>query len=139
MKKHIVFVYGTLRKHESNHHLLRDTACVDRKCWTEGELYDSHLGYPFLIPASDSRVYGEAYQIDDLQLEKLDQLEGYEGPGENNYYDRTEQLVHTDSESFQALVYILPVRKQPINMERIESGDWRVYRLLNQNFNKNCQ
>lgn len=139
MKKHMVFVYGTLRKQECNHHLLKDAACVARQCWTEGELYDSNLGYPFLVPASDSRVYGEAYQVDDLQLEKLDRLEGYIGPGENNYYDRIEQLVRTDTESFQALVYVLPVRKQLQNMKRIENNDWRVFRMLNQNFNNSCQ
>ncbi|MFL6562348.1 MAG: gamma-glutamylcyclotransferase, partial [Bacillus sp. (in: firmicutes)] len=58
-----------------------------------------------------------------------DQLEGYSGPGKNNYYDRIEQIVHAETKSFRALVYVLPKGKQLDNMKRIESGDWRRFRL----------
>ncbi|MFL6561108.1 MAG: gamma-glutamylcyclotransferase [Bacillus sp. (in: firmicutes)] len=125
MKKQLVFVYGTLRQNERNHHLLKDAICVARQCWTEGMLYDSQLGYPFLVLDSSGRVYGELYQVDALQLKALDHLEGYKGPEEDNYYDRIEQLVQTDTESFQAKVYVLPSdRKQTMDMEPIKSGDW---------------
>ncbi|MBV7504507.1 gamma-glutamylcyclotransferase [Bacillus sp. sid0103] len=127
MNKQLVFVYGTLRKNQRNHHFLRNASCIVRECWTVGELYDSNLGYPFLVTVLSGRVSGELYQVDDIQLESLDHLEGYTGSAETNYYDRIEQLVKTDLGSFRALVYVLPSGKQTGNMERIESGDWCMY------------
>jgi gamma-glutamylcyclotransferase (GGCT)/AIG2-like uncharacterized protein YtfP len=59
MNQHYVFVYGTLRKNEGNHHLLRDAVCIARQCWTEGQLYDSHSGFPYLVQSTGAKVYGE--------------------------------------------------------------------------------
>jgi gamma-glutamylcyclotransferase (GGCT)/AIG2-like uncharacterized protein YtfP len=129
VNKQLVFVYGTLRKNEKNHHLLRNALRIAAECWTEGELYDSNLGYPFLVSSSSGRVYGELYQVDDIQLEALDQLEGYTSSAETNYYDRIEQLVKTNLGSFRAWVYVLPNGKLLRNMKRIECGDWCVFRL----------
>ncbi|AZU61898.1 hypothetical protein CHR53_11740 [Neobacillus mesonae] len=131
LTKHLVFVYGTLRWHESNHHLLFGAECVAQQCWTKGKLYDSNLGYPFLAASEDNKVYGELYQVeDDEMLEKLDELEGYYGPGENNYYIRYSQQIHTDKGSYQAFVYILPEDREPQDMRFIDGGDWCVDQLL---------
>lgn len=133
MKKHDVFVYGTLRKHESNHFLLKDATCIARQCWTTGKLFDSFHGYPFLAQAKNNRTYGELYQVDDNELQALDDLEDYEGPGKNNLYDRKIQEVYTDLGTYRAYVYVLPNEEPVKSMNEIERGDWSVYRLLKQN------
>lgn len=132
MKKQYVFVYGTLRKHESNHYLLKGAELIASQCWTAGKLYDSHCGYPFLAKAQSSRVFGELYHVNDAQMKALDHLEGYYGPEKNNLYDRSLQEVYTDQGIYQAFVYVLPNRKQIKSMAEIESGDWCIDRLLQQ-------
>lgn len=131
MTKQLVFVYGTLRKHERNHHLLRDAACIARQCWTDGRLVDSELGYPYLVSSAHDRVYGELYEVTHLELKALDQLEGYRGPGQDNYYNRIEQMVQTDTGKVAAYVYTLPSEKLTRSLKRIKSGDWSVEQLVN--------
>ncbi|MFJ7726701.1 gamma-glutamylcyclotransferase [Neobacillus sp. NPDC097160] len=133
MNKQLVFVYGTLRKHQRNHHLLSGATCLASQCWTVGKLIDSEFGYPYLVPSASGRVYGEIYQVDQLQLKALDTLEGYHGPKQNNYYLRTKQLIHTDTESYEAFVYIFSNEKLTRNLMQIKNGDWSVNQLLNQN------
>lgn len=130
MGKQNVFVYGTLRRHEENHYLLKDADCIARQCWTAGKLLDANLGYPFLQQSTVSRVYGELYQVNKEQLMALDQLEGYDGEGKNNYYDRKVQKIYSDKGTFQAFVYVLPGEKQGRNMKEIEGGNWCIHRFL---------
>jgi gamma-glutamylcyclotransferase (GGCT)/AIG2-like uncharacterized protein YtfP len=132
-KNNLVFVYGTLRKHQSNAHLLKAATLVAAQCWMKGEMYDSPFGYPFMKQSENGTVYGELYQVNDQQLKRLDDLEDYRGAGQDNLYDRVLQTVYTDTGSFQALVYVLPKNKQIENLTYIEGGNWSVYRLLKDN------
>jgi gamma-glutamylcyclotransferase (GGCT)/AIG2-like uncharacterized protein YtfP len=132
MKKYYVFVYGTLRKHESNHYLLKGAELIARQCWTGGKLYDSHCGYPFLAKVQSSRVYGELYQVNDTQMKALDHLEGYHGPEKSNLYDRSLQKVYTDKGIYQAYVYVLPKGEEVMRMVEIKSGDWVIEKLQKQ-------
>ncbi|MBO0960063.1 gamma-glutamylcyclotransferase [Neobacillus sp. MM2021_6] len=132
VKPYRVFVYGTLRKNERNHHLLNGATCLARQCWTVGKLIDSEYGYPYFVPSASGRVFGELYQVDELQLKDLDVLEGYHGPGQNNYYLRTMQLVYSATESQEAYVYILPNEKVNRNLKQIKNGDWCVHQLCKQ-------
>ncbi|MGG1679457.1 gamma-glutamylcyclotransferase [Neobacillus sp. NRS-1170] len=129
MEKHLVFVYGTLRRYERNHHLLKNAECLADNCWTHGTLLDSGSGYPYLVQSSCHRVYGELYQVNDDELQDLDLLEEYYGPGKDNYYDRVVQSVHTEITDYQAFVYVLPEGREQPNIVQIKEGDWRVYRL----------
>ena len=129
---HLVFVYGTLRKHECNHFYLNGARCVALNCWTNGKLYDPNLGYPFLAQSECDQVFGELYQVDDEQLASLDQLEDYEGPGKNNLYDRNVQTIHTAGGTHQAFVYVLPIGSSVGEMVPIEGGDWCKYRASKQ-------
>ncbi|MEH7335795.1 gamma-glutamylcyclotransferase family protein [Neobacillus drentensis] len=129
MKKYLVFVYGTLRRYERNHHLLKNAECLADKCWTQGDLFDSGNGYPYLVLSSQDWVFGELYQVNDDELQALDLLEEYYGPGEDNYYNRIVQSVHTESGDFEACVYVLPEGRQQPNLVQIKEGDWCVYRL----------
>lgn len=132
VEKYMVFVYGTLRKHQRNHYLLSGAPCIASQCWTVGKLIDSENGYPYLVPSASDRVYGELYLVDQLQLKELDTLEGYYGTNQNNYYDRTKQHIYTDSESYEAFVYILSNEKVNPNLKEIKNGDWSVNQLLKQ-------
>lgn len=126
-----VFVYGTLREHESNHTLLKDAVCLAKQCWTFGVLYDTGLGYPAMMTGKKTRVYGELYEVNEEQLKKLDWLEGYEAEGISNEYDRITQTIYTDSTSEQAYVYVFPATKIK-SLTCINSGDWKVYNYSTQ-------
>ncbi|WP_413299801.1 gamma-glutamylcyclotransferase [Bacillus sp. 1P10SD] len=132
-KVHRVFVYGTLRQHESNHYLLKEARCVSRQCWTYGTLYDTGFGYPAMVKSTHNRVYGELYEVTPQQLERLDRLEGYEREGKNNLYERMTQVVHTDFDTAEAYVYTYPSSKRMGKSDKITFGDWKCHRYLQQN------
>ncbi|NVN82136.1 MULTISPECIES: gamma-glutamylcyclotransferase [unclassified Vibrio] len=72
--QHLVFVYGTLRQGQSNHHYLQNGELLGRFDTPESfALFD--LGaYPAMISGKKS-VAGEVYIINDEILESLDRLE----------------------------------------------------------------
>lgn len=72
--QHLVFVYGTLRQGQSNHHYVQDCELLGRfDTPKEFALFD--LGaYPALTCGSKS-VVGEVYVINDEVLASLDRLE----------------------------------------------------------------
>ncbi|MDC0611280.1 gamma-glutamylcyclotransferase [Vibrio sp.] len=74
MQLHLVFVYGSLRKGESNHWYLESSQFIGAFA-TEPEFAMYDLGpYPGIVEGSFS-VRGEVYQIDDDTLHHLDELE----------------------------------------------------------------
>lgn len=126
-----VFVYGTLRKHESNHYLIKKARCVSSQSWTNGILYDTGDGYPGMAESTMKRVYGEVYEVDAQQLELIDALEEYKGEGQDNLYERIIQMVHTDFGTIEAYVYVYA---SPIDeLEEIGFGDWKCHQYLHQN------
>ncbi|WP_062110039.1 gamma-glutamylcyclotransferase [Bacillus niameyensis] len=122
-----IFVYGTLRQGERNSHLLKNAARVAEQCWTNGALYDTGYGYPALKQAYNSRVYGELYAITESELTTIDQLEGYSVNGENNLYERIEQIVYTDQGEVNAIMYI--ANQDDLLATKIPNGDWKVHKL----------
>lgn len=127
-KGHLVFVYGTLRKHQYYHDLLQGSELVAEQCWTAGRLFDTGYGYPALVHDDRGQVYGEVYRVSDEVLAKLDELEGYYGPGQANEYERVIQTIHGDKGPWEAFVYIyLKLQK---HMPEIAGGDWSVYSYL---------
>ncbi|WP_026672093.1 gamma-glutamylcyclotransferase [Alkalihalobacterium bogoriense] len=127
MKRTLLFVYGTLRKGESNHHYVTDAIIRAEQCWTKGELYDTTFGYPVMKKGIEN-VYGELYEVNEQQLEAINELEGYEGEGKTNLYERVSQTVYTDKGEVEALLYI--AGDPLIQCEtKIKLGDWKVYRF----------
>lgn len=126
-EKYLVFVYGTLRRHEANHHLLKGAWCVAQQAWTKGILYDTGLGYPGLKVANEGMVYGELYEVDFKQLHNLDELEDYFGPGQNNLYNRDKQIVLTDQGEYEAFVYSIHPDQEGLLKQAIPLGDWTIY------------
>ena len=130
--KHLVFVYGTLRKNEQNHYLLKDATCIAEQAWTSGVMYATGYYYPVLTNQQEGMVYGELYEVNEKQLSRLDELEGYKGKGNNNLYNRVKQTIYTDKGEYEAYVYVMDRRDPEFFQERIESADWKVYQLLNE-------
>ncbi|XP_018393960.1 PREDICTED: putative gamma-glutamylcyclotransferase CG2811 isoform X2 [Cyphomyrmex costatus] len=123
---HRIFVYGTLKRGEPNHGLIKDTANGYAKFLGLGR---TTVQYPLVIatkynipmllkkPNTGNYVFGEIYDVDSNMMERLDELE--EHP---KFYVRTEETVlltseaslkpgktfEEVSESTKAWVYFLP-------------------------------
>ena len=110
---HNVFVYGTLRRGESNHHWLRGARFLQH--WTTPAwftLYD--IGpCPVLCDQGNQRVRGEIYRVSSRGMALLDRLEDYPA-----HYDR--RLITTPCG--QAWIYFQ--HRAPSSGRGIPSGDW---------------
>jgi gamma-glutamylcyclotransferase (GGCT)/AIG2-like uncharacterized protein YtfP len=131
MKNYYVFVYGTLRQYERNHHLLEEATCMAKQCWTYGILYNTGLGYPAMVKDPTKRVYGELYKVNKEQLKRLDLLEGYSGKGKLNHYERVTETVFTDFGMVQAEMYVYPPANAT-HLKEITFGDWKCHQYLAQ-------
>ncbi|MGF1681979.1 gamma-glutamylcyclotransferase family protein [Photobacterium minamisatsumaniensis] len=109
-----VFVYGTLRKGESNHHLLVRETYIGR-CQVNNGYRLYNLGdYPAIISAEPSLpITGEVYEVSDDVMAELDRLE--ECPV---LYLRA--LVKTEFGQAWIYIYTRPVERFPV----INHGDW---------------
>lgn len=109
---HLVFVYGTLRQGEANHHYLAGSQRLGM--WVTPPSYALHdLGpYPGLSAGQQS-IQGEVYQVDDSTLAQLDILEDV--PVEY----RRENI---DTPYGLAWIYIYQDTSRLNSL--IESGDW---------------
>ncbi|CAL1679904.1 unnamed protein product [Lasius platythorax] len=94
---HRVFVYGTLKRGEPNHGLIKDAANGYAKFLGLGRTTVSYplviatkYNIPFLLKKPDvgNFVLGEIYDVDSKMLKRLDELE--EHP---TFYERTEEEV----------------------------------------------
>jgi gamma-glutamylcyclotransferase (GGCT)/AIG2-like uncharacterized protein YtfP len=132
MKKHSVFVYGTLRKHECNHYLLKEAILVAEQAWTKGALFDTGYGYPAVKESSREKVYGEVYLVTDEQLSRLDHLEGYEEGADNNLYNRKQQVIKHDRGETKAYIYTIAEDKENMLRKQIKLGDWKEWHLQKQ-------
>ncbi|MGQ0512975.1 gamma-glutamylcyclotransferase family protein [Bacillus sp. D-CC] len=125
---HYVFVYGTLRKEQTNAHYMQGAICIADKAWTYGKLFDTNEGYPAMTYSSEEKVYGEVYEINDEILHKLDELEEYTGNAETDLYDRITQTVYATDREIEAYVYIAQDKKMILQV--IDSGDWVEYQKV---------
>jgi len=126
----LVFFYGTLMTPFNRTGRLRiDQHLAYRGCGViEAALFDLGI-YPAAVPAVDSRVRGEVYELTDpmMALRTLDELEGYRpGEPESSLYTRRRALVTMDDGTLVdawAYFYNAPLGRA----ERIESGDYLVH------------
>jgi len=76
-----LFVYGTLREGEKNHHMLEDAEFLGNKT-LPGFVRTKGAG-PAIVPGDkDDFIEGELYQVGPEVLEKIDEYEGDEYPRE---------------------------------------------------------
>ncbi|WP_270180699.1 gamma-glutamylcyclotransferase family protein [Alkalihalobacillus sp. CinArs1] len=123
---HIVFVYGTLRKGESNHRVIEGARLLESYSWTSGKLYDTGAGYPALFQSEEGVVYGEVYEVNDTFLSRIDVLEGFQEGRRANLYDRIIQPVYSKGKQYDAITYVM--KTKPSTFRKIDSGNWTEYR-----------
>lgn len=121
MSKHLVFVYGTLRRggERAMPELFPGAKFIGR-AQARGSLYD--LGpYPgLLLDGSGSPVAGEVYEVDDETLVRLDAFEA------TSYYRRERVEVSLGEQSVECWVYVYDPQFYP-RRRPITSGDWIEY------------
>lgn len=113
---HTVFVYGTLRQGQWNHHFLDSSKFIGMaKTKQEYALYGS--GVPFLSRRrAVVQVTGEVYAVDDPTLQRLDELEGHPHAYRR---DQAEVVLETGTE-LMAWIYFYDTARGDL----IESGDF---------------
>jgi gamma-glutamylaminecyclotransferase len=115
-RTYLVLVYGTLRKGQRNHYLLKSSKFLGMaKTKRRYALYGNWL--PFLSrAASVSQVTGEVYSVDDATLLNLDRLEGHP----DTYKREQAAVVLEDGTEFSAWIYFYDTAQGDL----IESGDF---------------
>ena len=128
---HPVFVYGTLKAGQPNHHWLAEADFLGRRRLIGGHLHD--LGpYPMAVLAEGSQavLHGELYELNADGLNRLDRLEGY--PAD---YDRSLRRL---SDGRTAWVY--HGRHQQVGLAPvIPHGDWGTTPVLHYGSNLDPQ
>jgi gamma-glutamylaminecyclotransferase len=112
----LIFVYGTLRQGQWNHHFLGSSRFVGpARTKQRYALYASEI--PFLSrKKAVSHVAGEAYAVDDVTLERLDELEGHP----DAYVREQAEVVLHDGTELTAWIYFCDVAQGSL----IKSGDF---------------
>jgi gamma-glutamylcyclotransferase (GGCT)/AIG2-like uncharacterized protein YtfP len=126
----VVAVYGTLRRGQRNHALLRGAAYLGNG-WIAGALHEMPVAphrpyaYPALVRDDAGRVEVECYRLTDAsQLARLDQLEAYDpADEERSEYVRRRVPVH-DGPVDDAWAYWYAADPAVLG-PRVISGQWR--------------
>ncbi len=123
-----LWVYGTLRRGESNHHFLTGCPFLGIVHYS-GSLFSVEGRYPVFRPSLSRKagarsVIGELYQIQPELWPCLDELEGVE----EGYYQRASFPISAApvSRDAQAIVYVVGPFLESFCREEhlIPSGDW---------------
>lgn len=115
-----IAVYGTLRRGEGNHYLIRNGNYLG-SINTEPSftMYDNG-GFPFVFNAGNTSITVEIFEIDSNTLKNVYSLEGYSGIRNHhtNWYDTVDiKTPWGDAEMF--------ICKREKNLKVIQSGDWK--------------
>ncbi|WP_018924072.1 gamma-glutamylcyclotransferase [Salsuginibacillus kocurii] len=122
-----LFVYGTLLKHERNDHFLREATRLVRQASVRGQLYDTYRNYPIATLESESRIYGELYDVPTPLWPELDKLEGYVEDPSKRVFDRSQVLVSTDVGTVTAWVYHTYEADLNPNWPALPYNDWKLH------------
>ena len=112
----IIFVYGTLKQNHANHYFLNNSSFLGQ-AKTYSNKYTLHnLGfYPALIPEGTTTVQGEAYEINELTLQKIHKLEGHP-----TFYKANNIYILLNNKKTKATTYFF----QHAANNPIPSGNW---------------
>jgi gamma-glutamylcyclotransferase (GGCT)/AIG2-like uncharacterized protein YtfP len=118
MSKHLIFVYGTLRRGgvRAMPGLFPHSKFVGQ-AHVAGGLYDMGEYPALLLGGSSSPVRGEVYEIDDKILSELDEIEA------SSLYRRLQVEVVVGDEKMLCWVYVGDSELCPQGV-LITSGDW---------------
>ena len=125
-----IFVYGTLKRGLSNNDLLAASHFISKAVTVqaygfysgpdEQSLEGPCIPYLFEQPGEGEqavKVSGEVWEVDEITLSKLDQLEGHP-----DWYQRIQAPVKLDSGGqISAVIYMMPGQPDP-NFQVIFSG-----------------
>lgn len=120
-----VFVYGTLRRGESNHPWLARARYLGSMITRPQYTMIDMGGYPGILSPGRTAIVGEVYQLEENRLPQLDILE--EVP---ELYQR--EVIET--RFGQAWIYVLSdmlrtqMHKAEVHYAKIGHGDWVRYR-----------
>ena|SRR6267142_1999054 len=121
MNRHLVFVYGTLRRGSARAMSIRfPKSRFVAEAKVGGSLFD--LGaYPgFLLGDSNSLVVGEVYEVDDETLKELDDFES------SSHYWRKQLKIALGTQTKKCWIYA-PNPDALSGHALITSGDWIEY------------
>ncbi|PSO50875.1 MAG: hypothetical protein BRC31_07070 [Actinobacteria bacterium QS_5_72_10] len=134
MRARPVFIYGTLRPGEANHHLVADAACTAPAWLADHALHGHGLVFPYITAQPGAWVRGDVvWPAEGSQgelLTRLDQLEGFVATGHPaNHYDRVARPCRLDTgQQVDAWVYLAgPDARARLATgpdRTIASGDW---------------
>lgn len=120
MQKHKVFVYGSLKKGFGNSQLLETAKfiCEDTTKESSFNMF-SFGGFPGLNRGGAFKISGELYEVDDIDLARLDRLES-----NGSFYQR--EQVELDSGD-KAWMYIT-IQEHDYNSTDNEDGiqTWKI-------------
>jgi gamma-glutamylcyclotransferase (GGCT)/AIG2-like uncharacterized protein YtfP len=111
MTQHILFVYGTLKRNFGNHHYLRNGEYLGKgRTQSKYAMYIS--GIPYVVKEQPvSFIHGELYQVNSIQLERIDRLEGHP-----EWYCREQvQIIDEQKQLVTAWMYLFPDRIGKLN------------------------
>lgn len=133
-----LFVYGSLMEGFHNYEKALTGQIESRvPAFVNGRLYHQRQkGYPALV-SGDDRVFGELLTLRDFManMEVLDQIEEYHGPGEENEYNRILTPVHIGESGVVEFAYVYWYGREDLDGASnpsvyIPSGNWRIYKEL---------
>lgn len=113
-----VMVYGTLKRGNGNHSLLEKSDYLGPAVTEEAKYTMVDYGFfPAVIPSGEMVIHGEAYDVSDGVLARLDRLEGHP-----NFYTRTRVKTNFG----EAWMYLIkPETLKDAKYPVIEGGIWR--------------
>lgn len=119
---HTIFVYGTLRKNQSNSSYLKKSEFIGFD-WINGFIMLDFGSYPMIFESEkDNMIKVEIYRVADYTLEQIDRLEEYYGEGSiDNLYSR--QQVESLS-GIRGFIYTGGNLNDYKKSDIIMSGDW---------------
>ena len=120
--KNLIAVYGTLRKGQGNHKLIKDSKYLGSfESKPIFNMYSVNDAFPALRLGGITSVLFEVYEVDFNTLKKVDGLEGYVKDGKNNLYDR--KCMYTP----YGEAYFYTYEAIPTGLKKITSGNWVEY------------
>ncbi len=123
MNPDYIFVYGTLKKGYRANYMIEKIARYVDKAKIHGIMYN--LGsYPGILENSNSFVYGEIYEIKDLDtLKEIDRYEGCDPNDPDSLFVRKRTIAFCDDES-QILAFVYFYNRVVEGSPEIHSGIW---------------